>query len=116
MASFARTAIIPALALAFGAACVAAGSAAGGPAHRLLVLNGGNEPIFTLRTAPAGQTAWGPDLLQTDVIDVSRGKDVTIVLDGATCAYDVEAAYPDGHVQVRAAVDLCSAGRISFDH
>lgn len=83
--------------------------------HRVLVLNDGNEPIFTVRFGHAQTNLWSGDLLEfNQVIDVSRGRDLAFVLDPATCEYDVEATYSDGATVVLRDVDLCSVPNLTF--
>lgn len=102
------------LALVFAAVLAAPGDATG---RRLLVLNAGNEPIFHLRAGHAALGAWGPDALGfAQIVEVSRGREVSFDVDPGTCRYDVEAVYGDGETVVLANVDLCRADRLEFDH
>ena len=104
---------------AASAACLAALAAAAPAAaanRSVLVLNGGNEAIFTLRVGHSATNAWSDDLLGfASVVDVGRGVDVTIDVDPAVCTYDLTATYGDGHTQMQT-VDLCTVDRVRFDH
>lgn len=84
-------------------------------ARRVLVLNAGDQPIFTLRIGHAEQNAWGPDLLPfNDVVEVSRGRDVTIDVDANACTNDVSATLRDGTTIVLRDVDLCTVTELRF--
>lgn len=101
-----------ALAIAMAAACAAQAWAT---TRTVLILNAGDEPIFSLRIGHAAQHAWSADLLAFDqAIEVSSGSEVPIVFDPVTCAYDVQATYEDGSVAVKRNVDLCSVSHIKF--
>jgi hypothetical protein len=90
---------------------------AGATGRRLLVINAGNEAIFSVRIGHAATGQWSADLLNfSAVIDVSRGVEVSLAAAPADCTLDVEAAYGDGDTQVVPAVNLCTAAQIRFDH
>jgi len=102
-------------ALAFA---TAGSRAAGLQTRAILVVNGGNEAIFSLRLGHASTDppVWSADLLPFDgVIDVSEGRDVTVPVDPAACTADLQATYKDGHAIVVQDVDLCTADRVDFD-
>ena len=106
-------AVIAALALA------SAGSrAADLQTHTILVVNEGDEAIFALRFGYASDPpVWGADLLPFDgVIEVSEGRDIKIAVDPADCTADLQATYKDDHAVVVQNVDLCTAGRVNFEH
>jgi|GEM_PF-3402310 len=101
-----------ALAIAMVAAC---GAQAWATTRTVLILNAGDEPIFSLRIGHAAQHAWSADLLAFDqAIEVSSGVEIPIVFDPVTCAYDVQATYEDGSVAVKRNVDLCSVRHMKF--
>jgi len=88
--------------------------AAATPKH-LQILNQGNAAILYLRVGSAENARWGPDLLgYNGAIEVGRGVDVTVDLDGSTCTYDIAATFDDGSTQIDPAVDLCATDRVSF--
>ena len=101
-----------ALTVVMAATCVAQACAT---TRTVLILNAGDEPIFSLRIGHAAQHAWSADLLAFDqAIEVSSGSEVPIVFDPVTCAYDVQATYEDGSVAVKRNVDLCSVRHMKF--
>jgi len=113
---------MPARAIARYAAVMAAaalllGASSGAAGRRVLVVNQGNEAIFALRIGHLDGARWSGDLLAFDqVIDVSRGSDVSVDIDPAACVYDVQATYGDGDTQALRDIDLCRIDRLSFDH
>jgi hypothetical protein len=88
--------------------------------RRLLVLNEGNEAIFSLRIGePAAKNneTWSDDLLSFDrVIDVSEAQELDIALDPSTCRYDIQATYRDNHTVIQHNINLCHTQRITFTH
>jgi len=47
---------------------------------------------------------------------VSEGRDIKIAVDPADCTADLQATYKDDHTVVVQNVDLCTAGRVNFEH
>lgn len=97
----------------------AAGSrAAGLSTHRILVVNEGNEAIFSLRLGhDTPPPVWSSDVLPFDeVIDVSQGREIVVGVDPANCTADLQATYRDDHAVVVKDVDLCTADRVDFTH
>lgn len=85
------------------------------PTARILVLNEGEEPIYTVSRSLDGG-AWSADLLgMTQVIGIGEGRWMRLPLRESSCAAVLQAAYPDGHTAV-AGVDLCAAGHVIFRH
>ncbi len=82
----------------------------------VLVINAADRPIFALRIGHADTGTWSDDLFGlTDVLGVHAGRTVALPIDESTCAYDLEATYPDGHASLLRNVDVCSTPRIVFD-
>lgn len=107
--------VLATAAAAFACISILASAPAAAAARRVLVLNAGDQPIFTLRIGHAEQNAWGPDLLPfNDVVDVSRGRDVTINVDENACMNDVSATLGDGTTIVLRDVDLCTVTELRF--
>lgn len=85
------------------------------PRTLILVLNEGEEPIYTVNRSLAGGT-WSADLLgMTQVIGIGEGLWMRLPANPSSCAAALQAAYPDGHTAV-APVDLCAGGRVIFRH
>jgi hypothetical protein len=101
------------LALTLAIACIAPAS----PARRtILIVNAGNEAIFSVHLGYATAKSWGADLLTFgEVIDVSTGRDVPVDAGAEPCLVDVQARYGDGDTQVRSA-NVCTSTRIDFNH
>ena len=80
-----------------------------------MVLNEGEEPIYTMaRSLRDG--SWSPDLLgMTEVIGIGEGRWMRLPLDPAACETTLQAVYQDGHTVV-SSVDLCTGGRAIFRH
>jgi len=83
---------------------------------RVLVLNEGEEPIYTVSRSLDGGT-WSADLLgMTQVIGIGEGLWMRLPANRSSCAGTLQATYPDGHTAV-GAIDLCAAGgRVIFRH
>lgn len=85
------------------------------PHARVLVLNEGEEPIYTVSRALDGG-AWSADLLgMTQVIGIGEGLWMRLPVNPSSCGVRLQATYPDGHTAV-AGIDLCSGGRVIFRH
>ena len=103
-------------ALAFFCAVAALAVPARAATRSIVVVNGGNEAIFTLRVGHAADNGWGADVLGFgSTIDVSSGRQLSIDVDPLVCTYDLLATYGDGHTQMQTA-DLCTVDRVRFDH
>jgi hypothetical protein len=87
--------------------------AARAAARDLLVLNVGDQAIFSLRVGQAATSTWSGDLLAfNDVIGVSTGKTIHINYDDVVCAYDVKATLADGTTITLPQVNLCGIDQL----
>lgn len=85
------------------------------PHVRVLVLNEGEEPIYTVNRS-LGAGTWSADLLgMTQVIGIGEGFWMRLPVSPSSCAATLQATYPDGHTAV-AGFDLCAGGRVIFRH
>jgi hypothetical protein len=81
----------------------------------ILVVNAGDDAIFTLRVGHFEPADWSDDILGfSDVIDVSRGRVIRVPYDPGACSYDLQATYRNGAVVVKHNVNLCTVDRIDF--
>jgi hypothetical protein len=82
----------------------------------VLIVNAGDDAIFSLKVGHAASSSWGDDVLGfSGVIEVSRGRVIRVSFDAAQCVYDLQATYRNGSVVVKHDVDLCKADRIDFE-
>lgn len=97
-------------------AIVFASSSAWASGAGILILNEGEEPIYSLALAQAGGD-FGSDLLgPADVVEIGEGRWVRIPAGRGSCYYDMRASYRDGHTADRKRVNLCVTERIVFAH
>lgn len=83
---------------------------------RVLVLNEGEESIYSLASSADG-TAWSGDLLgMTGVVRLGEGRWTRVPLVPSTCYYDIRATYPDGDTAIGRQIDLCQTDRVVFRH
>lgn len=84
-------------------------------ARSVLVLNVGNDALFTLRVGNASLAQWGEDLLGfDDVIDVSRGRTIVLPVDPAQCREDLQATFRGGVTVVVPHVNVCTVDRLEI--
>lgn len=82
---------------------------------RILILNEGNESIYSLALAQPGGD-FGADLLSpVDVVGIGEGRWIRLP-GGRGCYVDVRASYGDGHTADRKRVNLCVSERVIFAH
>jgi len=95
---------------------VCTGIVAGAAPVRILIVNAGEEPIYSLALAPR-PGEWSDDLMPAaDVVGIGEARSVALPRGKMTCYYDVRATYRDGHTADRKRVNLCVAERIVFEH
>jgi len=83
--------------------------------RQLVVVNAGNEAIFSVRLGNEARHRWSPDLLRFDqVIDVSSGRQLRVPYDRSVCRYDVQATYAAGAVAALHNVNLCRSDAVTF--
>jgi len=97
----------------FGFVC-AFSPAVAGP-ERILIVNEGEEPIYSLAMAPSGAGYAGDLLSPVDVIGIGEGRWIRVP-GRRGCYYDVRATYGDGHTAYRVRVNVCVVERIAFAH
>jgi len=95
----------------FGFVC-AFSPAVAGP-ERILIVNEGEEAIYSLAMAPSG-AAYSADLLgPVDVVGIGEARWIRVP-GRRGCSYDVRATYGDGHTADRLRVNVCVVERIAF--
>lgn len=97
-------------------AIVFASTAAWAGNSRILIVNEGEEPIYSLALAQSGGALGGDLLSPVDVVGIGEGRWVRLPANRAGCYVDMRASYGDGHTADRKRVNVCVSDRVVFAH
>lgn len=82
--------------------------------RRVVVHNGGDEPIFNLYGSNQGTSDWEEDILGDDVL--MPGSEVRVDFDDASgfCLFDFMARFESGREDTEYGVNVCEVSRFTF--